>query len=137
MTLPLQVKRRKSIPLKIGPVTVGGDAPISVQSMTNTPTQDVDATVAQIQRLEAAGCEIIRVAVPDEAAADAIARIKSRITIPLIADIHFDHRLAIRAARAGADALRLNPGNIGGAARGRAVGDCARGHGIALRVGGN
>ena len=137
MTLPFVVKRRKSIPIKIGPVTVGGDAPITVQSMTNTPTQDVAATVAQIKRLEAAGCEIIRVAVPDEAAADAIARIKSQIAIPLIADIHFDHRLALRAARAGADALRLNPGNIGGAAKIRAVVDCARDHGLSIRVGVN
>ncbi len=137
MTLPFVVKRRKSIPIKIGPVTVGGDAPITVQSMTNTPTQDVAATVAQIQRLAAAGCEIVRVAVPDEAAADAITRIKSQITIPLIADIHFDHRLALRAARAGADALRLNPGNIGGAANIRAVVDCARDHGLSIRVGVN
>ncbi len=137
MTLPFVVKRRKSVPIKIGPVTVGGDAPITVQSMTNTPTQDVVATVDQIRRLEAAGCEIIRVAVPDEAAADAIARIKSQITIPLIADIHFDHRLALRAARAGADALRLNPGNIGGTANIRAVVDCARDHGLSIRVGVN
>ena len=137
MTLPFVVKRRKSIPIKIGPVTVGGDAPITVQSMTNTPTQDVAATVAQIRRLEAAGCDIIRVAVPDETAADAIARIKTQITIPLIADIHFDYRLALRAARAGADALRLNPGNIGGADKVRAVVDCARDHGLSIRVGVN
>ncbi len=137
MTLPLEVTRRKSRPIQIGPVTVGGGAPISVQSMTNPPTADVAATVEQIRRLETAGCEIIRVAVPDEAAADAIPRIKSQITIPLIADIHFDHRLAIRAARAGADALRLNPGNIGGAAAIRAVVDCARDHGLSIRVGVN
>ncbi len=137
MTLPLEVTRRQSAPIQIGPVTVGGDAPISVQSMTNTPTADVAATVDQIRRLETAGCEIIRVAVPDEAAADAIARIKPQITIPLIADIHFDHRLAIRAARAGADALRLNPGNIGGPAEIRAVVDCARDHGLPIRVGVN
>ncbi len=137
MTLPLEVTRRKSRPIQIGPVTVGGGASITVQSMTNTPTADVAATVDQIRRLEAAGCEIIRVAVPDEAAADAISRIKPQITIPLIADIHFDHRLAIRAARAGADALRLNPGNIGGAAKVRAVVDCARDHGLSIRVGVN
>ncbi len=137
MTLPLEVTRRKSRPIQIGPVTVGGEAPISVQSMTNTPTADVAATVAQIKRLETAGCEIIRVAVPDEAAADAIARIKPQIAIPLIADIHFDHRLAIRAARAGADALRLNPGNIGETAAIRAVVDCARDHGLSIRVGVN
>ncbi|MDJ0721659.1 MAG: flavodoxin-dependent (E)-4-hydroxy-3-methylbut-2-enyl-diphosphate synthase [Desulfobacterales bacterium] len=137
MTLPLEVTRRKSRPIQIGPVTVGGEAPISVQSMTNTPTADVAATVAQIKRLETAGCEIIRVAVPDAEAADAIARIKPQIAIPLIADIHFDHRLAIRSARAGADALRLNPGNIGGSAAIRAVVDCAQDHGLSIRVGVN
>ncbi len=105
--------------------------------MTNTPTADVAATVAQIKRLETAGCEIIRVAVPDAEAADAIARIKPQIAIPLIADIHFDHRLAIRSARAGADALRLNPGNIGGSAAIRAVVDCAQDHGLSIRVGVN
>jgi (E)-4-hydroxy-3-methylbut-2-enyl-diphosphate synthase len=105
--------------------------------MTNTPTQDVAATVAQIRKLEAAGCEIIRVAVPDEAAADAIKPIKRAINIPLIADIHFDHRLAIRAARAGADGLRLNPGNIGGPKKVRAVVQCAQDHGVPIRIGVN
>ena len=96
----------------VGTVPVGGDAPIAVQSMTNTETSDVAATVAQIQRLTEAGCEIIRVAVPDQKAALAIKNIKKEIQIPLIADIHFDHRLAIAAAKSGADALRINPGNI-------------------------
>ena len=137
MALPHQVQRRTSRGIRIGSVAVGAGAPIAVQSMTNTPTQDVAATVNQILRLEAAGCEIIRVAVPDLEAADAIARIKPAIRIPLVADIHFDHRLAIRAARQGADALRLNPGNIGGAEPVRQVVACARDHGLPIRIGVN
>ena len=137
MALPHQVQRRHSRGIRIGTVAVGADAPVTVQSMTNTPTQDVAATVAQIHRLEAAGCEIIRVAVPDMEAADAIARIRPAIQIPLVADIHFDHRLAIRAARRGADALRLNPGNIGGEKPVREVVACARDHGLAIRIGVN
>jgi (E)-4-hydroxy-3-methylbut-2-enyl-diphosphate synthase len=133
----ISIQRRHSLPIRIGSVTVGGKAPVTVQSMTNTPTQDIKATVEQIQRLEAAGCEIIRVAVPDETAADAIKPIKAAITIPLIADIHFDHRLAIRAAMAGADGLRLNPGNIGGPDKVRAVVDCAKDHGVPIRIGVN
>ena len=133
----IAIHRRQSQPIQIGKVTVGGTAPVSVQSMTNTPTQDVNATVSQIQRLEAAGCEIIRVAVPDEAAAAAIKAIKAAIAIPLIADIHFDHRLAIRAAEAGADGLRLNPGNIGGPDNVRAVVSCAKDHGVPIRIGVN
>ena len=112
-----EIKRHKTRSIVLGGVRIGGDAPISVQSMTNTPTRDVAATVDQIHRLEAAGCEIIRVAVPDEEAARAIGAIKPQIEIPLIADIHFDYRLAIAAARNGADGLRINPGNIGGPAR--------------------
>jgi len=121
----------------VGTVPVGGDAPIAVQSMTNTETSDVAATVAQIQRLTEAGCEIIRVAVPDQKAALAIKNIKKEIQIPLIADIHFDHRLAIAAAKSGADALRINPGNIGGKKRLRRVVEVAAEHGISLRVGVN
>ncbi len=121
----------------VGNVPVGNMAPISVQSMTNTPTPDVKATVCQIERLQNAGCEIIRLAVPDAAAAQAISRIKPKISIPLIADIHFDFRLAIAAARAGADALRINPGNIGSAAKVKAVVDCAKDSGISIRIGVN
>jgi (E)-4-hydroxy-3-methylbut-2-enyl-diphosphate synthase len=121
----------------VGHLPVGAMAPISVQSMTNTPTQDVAATVSQIERLQTAGCEIIRVAVPDLEAARAIAAIKQKIAIPLIADIHFDHRLAIAAARAGADGLRINPGNIGGTEKVRAVVRSARDHGIPIRIGVN
>jgi len=105
--------------------------------MTNTPTQDVSATVAQIRRLEEAGCDIVRVAVPDAAAAQAIGAIKARIRIPVIADVHFDHRLAIAAARSGADGLRINPGNIGGSKKVKEVVECARNNGIPIRIGVN
>lgn len=116
---------------------MGDLAPVRVQSMTNTYTEDVDATVAQIHRLTSAGCEIIRVAVPDTAAAAAIRPIRDQIEIPLIADIHFDHRLAIASAEAGADGLRINPGNIGGRDKVKAVTDCAKSCGIPIRVGVN
>lgn len=135
--MPFNIKRRKTRQIKVGSVPVGGGAPIAVQSMTNTYTQDVAATVAQVNQLAAAGCEIIRVAVPDEEAAAAIAQIKPAIDIPLIADIHFDYRLAIAAARSGADGLRINPGNIGSEKKVRAVVDCARDLGLAIRVGVN
>ncbi len=133
--MPSQPIRKKTRQVEIGGVKIGGASPISVQSMTNTKTQNVKATVSQIKRLEAAGCEIVRVAVPDQTAAEAIAAIKKEISIPLIADIHFDHRLAIASARAGADGLRLNPGNIGNESKIRAVVDTARHHGIPIRVG--
>jgi (E)-4-hydroxy-3-methylbut-2-enyl-diphosphate synthase len=129
--------RKKTRQIMVGDVPVGNMAPIAVQSMTNTPTADVTATVLQIVRLQNAGCEIIRVAVPDSEAAQAISAIKSKISIPLIADIHFDFRLAIAAARAGADALRINPGNIGSANKIKAVIDCAKDAGISIRVGVN
>ncbi|MGD8283392.1 MAG: flavodoxin-dependent (E)-4-hydroxy-3-methylbut-2-enyl-diphosphate synthase [Desulfobacterales bacterium] len=129
--------RRKTHQIAIGDVFIGGGAPISVQSMTNTPTQDVAATVSQIERLTQAGCEIVRVAVPDAEAAEAIAVIKKKVSIPLIADIHFDYRLAIASARAGADGLRLNPGNIGGRAKVKAVADCARDLNVSIRIGVN
>ncbi len=137
MEITNAIQRRPSRPILIGSVTVGGIAPISVQSMTNTATQDVRATVDQIRGLEEAGCEIIRVAVPDPTAAEAIKAIKPQISIPLIADIHFDHRLAIQAAKAGADGLRLNPGNIGGPQKIRAVVDCAKDLGVPIRIGVN
>lgn len=130
-------KRKNTRGIRVGNVPVGGKAPVAVQSMTNTFTQDVAATAAQIRGLEAAGCEIVRVAVPDPEAASAISDIKKEISIPLIADIHFDHRLAIAAARAGADGLRLNPGNIGGTEKVRAVVDCAGERGISIRIGVN
>jgi (E)-4-hydroxy-3-methylbut-2-enyl-diphosphate synthase len=132
-----KIKRRKTRQIRVGKVKIGGSAPIAVQSMTNTPTQDVTATVSQIKRLQEAGCEIVRVAVPDQDAAAAVAAIKAQIDIPLIADIHFDHRLAIAAAKSGADGLRLNPGNIGGAQKVKAVVECAKDLDIPIRIGVN
>jgi (E)-4-hydroxy-3-methylbut-2-enyl-diphosphate synthase len=131
------IQRRITRQIKVGGVPVGGDAEISVQSMTNTPTADVPATVAQIQRLEAAGCDIVRVAVPNAEAARAIAAIKAQVRLPVIADVHFDHRLAIAAVRSGADGLRINPGNIGGPKKVKAVVDCAKERGIPIRIGVN
>lgn len=123
--------------INVGPVPVGGGAPVSIQSMCNTKTDDVAATVAQILRLEEAGCEIIRVAVPDEAAARALDQIKEQIHIPLVADIHFSHRLALMAAERGVDAIRINPGNIGSEERVKAVADACRQRGIPIRIGVN
>lgn len=129
--------RRQTRSLRVGNVVIGGGAPIAVQSMCNTFTQDIAATVAQILRLEEAGCEIIRVAVPDMEAAQAIAEIKKEISIPLIADIHFDFRLALASAKAGADGLRINPGNIGSMDKVRAVVDCAGERNLPIRIGVN
>ena len=116
---------------------MGGGAPVSIQSMCNTPTQDVEATVAQIKRLEAAGCQIIRVAVPDMAAAQAVGEIRSRISIPLVVDIHFDYKLALECVRQGCDAVRINPGNIGGPEKVAAVADACKGKGLPIRIGVN
>lgn len=123
--------------VQIGNVKIGGGNPIAIQSMTNTKTEDVDATVAQIHALEKAGCEIIRCAVPTIEAAEALGKIKKQIHIPLVADIHFDYRLAIAAIENGADKIRINPGNIGDASRVQAVVDKAKEHGIPIRVGVN
>lgn len=123
--------------VKIGDRVIGGGNPILIQSMTNTKTEDVKATVAQIQALEKAGCDIIRCAVPTMEAAAALTEIKKQITIPLVADIHFDYKLAIAAIEAGADKIRINPGNIGSTDRVRAVVDAARERSIPIRVGVN
>ena len=135
MRLPIQRKPTRQI--QVGSVKIGGMAPIAVQSMTNTFTQDIPVTVAQINRLEAAGCEIVRVAVPDMEAARAISAIKKQIAIPLIGDIHFDYRLAIAAAKAGVDGLRINPGNIGSLKKIQAVVGCAKSCQIPIRIGVN
>ena len=129
--------RRKTRKVYYGNVAVGGGAPVTVQSMTNTKTADVEATVKQIRDLSAAGCEIIRVAVPDMEAAKKLGEIKEHIDIPLIADIHFDYRLALEAIEQGVDGLRLNPGNIGQAERVREIAHRAREAGIPIRVGVN
>ena len=121
----------------VGGVPVGGGAPVTVQSMCNTRTDDVEATVAQILRLEEAGCQIIRVAVPDLAAAKAVGAIKERIHIPLVVDIHFDYKLALESVAAGADAVRINPGNIGDADRVKAVARACAGKNIPIRIGVN
>ena len=121
----------------VGGVPVGGGAPVSVQSMTNTDTRDVEVTVAQIERLTEAGCDIVRSSIYDMDCAKALAKIKSRIRIPIVADIHFDYRLAIAAMENGADKLRFNPGNIGDESRVRAVVDCAKAHHTPIRIGVN
>ncbi len=123
--------------IMIGGVAIGGGAPIVVQSMTNTDTRDWRSTVEQIRRLEDAGCEIVRVAVPDREAVEQLSRIRKAIGIPLIADIHFDYRLALGALKAGADGLRLNPGNIGGPEKVRKVAEAARERQIPIRIGVN
>ena len=131
------VARRPSRPVRIGKVIVGGDAPISVQTMAKTDTRDIAATVAQLREVEMAGCDIARLAVVDAAAAGALAAIKSEVAIPLIADIHFDHRLALRALESGVDGLRINPGNIGGEAAVRDVVTAARERSVPIRIGVN
>ena len=123
--------------ISVGGVPVGGGAPVTIQSMTNTPTQDAAATVAQIRRLEQAGCEIVRVAVPDLDAARAVGAIKAAIAIPLVVDIHFDYKLALECVRQGCDAVRINPGNIGSAEKVRAVAQACRERGLPIRVGVN
>ncbi|GAB4344229.1 MAG: flavodoxin-dependent (E)-4-hydroxy-3-methylbut-2-enyl-diphosphate synthase [Desulfobulbaceae bacterium] len=131
------IQRKKTRRIMVGGVPVGGDAPIVVQSMTNTDTADTEATIAQIRRLEKAGCEIIRAAVPDPDAAAAIRVIREAISIPLIADIHFDWRLAVAAMENGAHGIRINPGNLGGPEKLARVVDAARAHGVPIRVGVN
>ncbi len=123
--------------INVGGVCVGGGAPVTIQSMTNTKTHDVEATVKQIRRLAAAGCEIVRVAVPDEATARAVGDIRSRIDIPLVVDIHFDYKLALMCIAAGCDKVRINPGNIGGDDRVKAVADACRAKQIPIRIGVN
>jgi (E)-4-hydroxy-3-methylbut-2-enyl-diphosphate synthase len=129
--------RRKTVSIRIGGVLIGGGAPISVQSMTKTDTRDVSSTAAEIRRLEKAGCEIVRLAVPDEDAAAAFGKIKKRVRVPLIADIHFDHRLALACLRGGADGLRLNPGTIGSKEKVGEVVRAARERSIPIRIGVN
>ena len=132
-----EIDRRRSRRINVGPVAVGGDAPISVQSMTNTPTPDVAATVRQIRALEAAGADIVRVSCPDVDSTRALAEIVRAVEAPIVADIHFHYKRAIEAAEAGAACLRINPGNIGSAARVREVIAAARDHGCSMRIGVN
>ncbi|HHW24708.1 MAG TPA: flavodoxin-dependent (E)-4-hydroxy-3-methylbut-2-enyl-diphosphate synthase [Bacillota bacterium] len=132
------IKRRNSKPVRVGSVTVGGGAPISVQSMTNTRTSEIETTLAQLRELEKAGCDIVRVSVTDEESARAIYRFKlSGIKMPIVADIHFSARLAVLAADAGADKIRINPGNIGGDEKIKLVTDACKKRGIPIRIGVN
>ncbi|WP_445402362.1 flavodoxin-dependent (E)-4-hydroxy-3-methylbut-2-enyl-diphosphate synthase [Zobellella sp. An-6] len=131
------IVRRPSKQIRVGSVLVGGDAPISVQTMTNTLTTDVAATLAQIRAVEKAGADIVRVSVPTMEAAEAFRAIRAGTSMPLVADIHFDYRIALQVAEYGADCLRINPGNIGREDRVRAVVDCARDKGIPIRIGVN
>ena len=137
MQMESPIKRRKSRQIMVGNVAVGGDAPISVQSMTNTDTCDVEATVAQIKRLEEACADIVRVSVPSMEAAEAFKAIRQQVSVPLVADIHFDYKIALQVAEYGVDCLRINPGNIGREDRVRAVIDSARDKNIPLRIGVN
>ena len=132
-----QIERRKSRQIHVGPVPVGGDAPITVQTMTNTLTTDVPATVAQIRRAEEAGVDIVRVSCPDQESALALKDIVRQVSVPIVADIHFHYRRAIEAAESGAACLRINPGNIGSADRVREVIKAARDHGCSMRIGVN
>ena len=131
------MERKKTRQIHIGPVAIGGGAPISVQSMTNTKTTDTEATVAQIKALQEAGCDIVRLAVPDKNAVENLGNIIDQVDIPLIADIHFDYRLALEAINQGISALRLNPGNIGGEKNVKIVAEAAKAHGIPIRIGVN
>lgn len=129
--------RTKTRPVKVGNLTIGGNNQVVIQSMTTTKTHDIEATVAEIKRLEEAGCQIIRVACPDMRAAEAIPEIKKRINIPLVVDIHFDYRLALKAIEGGADKIRINPGNIGKREKVEAVVQAAKEKGIPIRIGVN
>jgi (E)-4-hydroxy-3-methylbut-2-enyl-diphosphate synthase len=137
MKVESPIKRRVSRQIHIGTVPVGGDAPISVQSMTNTETCDVAATVGQIRAIQDAGADIVRVSVPSMDAAEAFKAIREQVSIPLVADIHFDHKIALRVAEYGVDCLRINPGNIGRDDKVRAVVDSCRDKGIPIRIGVN
>jgi (E)-4-hydroxy-3-methylbut-2-enyl-diphosphate synthase len=132
-----QIIRRRSRQIHVGSVPVGGDAPITVQSMTNTPTPDAKATIDQIRRLEEAGADIVRVSCPDEESTAALGEIVRAATVPIVADIHFHYKRAIEAAKAGAACLRINPGNIGSAERVREVVQAAKDHGCSMRIGVN
>src|SRR5256885_4566362 len=131
------ISRRKSRKIRVGSVEVGGDAPISVQTMTNTVTADVRGTIDQVRRMEEAGADIVRVSCPDADATAALKHIVKAANVPIVADIHFHYKRAIEAAEAGAACLRINPGNIGSAERGREVVKAARDHGCFMRIGVN
>jgi len=130
-------KRRETKRIYVGPVAIGGGAPVSVQTMTKTDTRDVRSTVTQVREVEALGCDIVRIAIPDKESAEAFARIRKQVRIPLVADIHFDYRLALQTLEGGADGIRINPGNIGGAGNLEKVVRAAKERCVAIRVGVN
>lgn len=131
------IKRRKTKQIKIGQVAVGGEAPIVIQSMTKTDTRDREATISQIERLEKAGCEIVRLAIPDEESVEALEEIRKRVTIPLVADIHFDYKLALASLDKGVDGLRINPGNIGSKEKVKRIVEVAKAARVPIRIGVN
>ena len=133
----MKEKRNLTRKINVGGVEIGGDAAVSVQTMCNTKTWDVEATVAQIKAMRAAGCDIVRLAIPDMAAAEAISAIKEQVDMPLVADIHFDYRLALAVAERGIDKIRINPGNIGEEANVKAVAEACKKRGIPIRIGVN
>ena len=133
----MKIARKPTRQIRLGNLAIGGDAPVSVQMMTKTDTSDVDATVAQISEVQSLGCDIVRLAVPDGAAAGALDSICGRVDIPIVADIHFDHRLALIALDSGVKGLRINPGNIGGPEKVREVVVAARDRGAPIRIGVN
>jgi (E)-4-hydroxy-3-methylbut-2-enyl-diphosphate synthase len=137
MKIESPITRRVSRQILVGNVPVGGDAPISVQSMTNTDTCNVAATVAQVSAIADAGADIVRISVPTMEAAEAFRQIRAQVTVPLVADIHFDHKIALKVAEYGVDCLRINPGNIGRDDKVREVIDSARDKGIPIRIGVN
>ncbi len=133
----MEIRRRQTRQIRLGPLAIGGGAPVSVQTMAKTDTRDAAATLAQVREAAAAGADLVRVAVPDQAAAEALDELVAGAPVPIVADIHFDHRLALRALAAGVAGLRINPGNIGGAARVREVAEAARARGVPIRIGVN
>jgi len=135
--LKMDITRKKTRQITLGTIKIGGGAPVVVQSMCNSDTRDVESTLAQIRRLEQAGCEIVRLAVPDEEAAKALGRIRKGSPVPLVADIHFDHRLALEAVKQGVDGLRINPGNIGGKDKVAEVVRACNDKGVPIRIGVN
>ncbi len=137
MTSFQRIPRRNSRQIKVGDILVGGGAPISVQSMTNTITADVAATISQVQALEDAGADIVRISCPDEDSTEALSAIVAAVRVPLVADIHFHYKRALEAAKAGASCLRINPGNIGSSARVAEVVSAAKDHGCSMRIGVN
>lgn len=135
--MPAEIRRRNTKPIRVGNITIGGGSPITIQSMTNTDTHDLQATVEQIKKLEEVGCEIVRISLPDIECARLVRRIKESVSVPIVGDIHFDHRIAIEAIKNGVDKVRINPGNIGNETKVREIVTVASEYGVPIRVGAN